>query len=295
MSVNEHLVTHLLHDARYYSDHRMWLHAAQVYRRLADAHPGEIRFVLELATVYLDMGNPDAAEQVLLGALGGDRGNADILYALGIARRRAGDTERALSYLEQLIPRRLPKVHLAIGMIHHDRGDLISAERHLRLALELEPDFPGADLALAQVLLRMGHGARAVQVLRDIVAARPLDRDARYFLGLAHALEMQWTDALAEYHLALQTQPDDAPVLIAAAEVRMQLRQPDEAERLLLTALRAEPGSAPVFIALGRVALMRTHRDRAEDYFRRAVALDPDNAEAQTQLNLLSVHGIAPR
>jgi len=282
--VNQHRVSQLLDEARYYEEHRMWLHAVQVFDRLIREFPEDLDHRIRLGNVYLEMGNLPAAERVLLQALRSDAKNPDVLYALGIACYQSEDFERALFYMQQLAGRRMPKVHYSLGLIYWRRGELENTERHLKLALEYQPEHVDAALALSQTLLRQNKATEAVPVMRDAAALMPGDPSVRYTLGVVLVASEHWEGAVLTFQTALQLDPDNDDARLACSGALMKLRRYDEAEQLLQAMLLRDARSTRALLALGRLALLKNNRAKAEAYFRHVLEIEPENEDALEQL-----------
>ena len=289
--MNDHRISKLLDDARYYEDHRMWLHAVQVYERLIHDFPGEWNYRVQLGNVYLEMGNLKAAEQVLLQALRYDSENPEVLYTLGLAAYRSADFERALYYLQQLAGRSIPKVHYSLGLVHWRRGEFAHAERHFRLAVELDPESADAALALGETLLRTENASAAIDHLRNAARLRPEDSVISRALGLAMSTVGQHHDAERIFAEIVRRDPEDRDALYALAGELVSLGQSEAAERVLTQAMVRWTDDARLFVLLGKISLLRANRNRAEEYFRRALAVDPDQMDALEQLRYLTPHG----
>jgi tetratricopeptide (TPR) repeat protein len=289
--VNEHRVSQLLDEARYFETHSMWLHAVQVYQRLIDGFPEQLEYRVRLGNVYLEMGNLPAAELVLLQALRHDAQNSDILYSLGIACYQSGDFDRALFYLQQLAGRKIPKVHYSLGLIYWRRNELSHAERHFRLCIEMQPENIDAALALGETLLREGKAADAVRVLEDAAARVPADTGVQHTLGVARMAAELWEESIASFRTVLTLDPGNAEARIAMAGACMRLRRFDEAELLLKEVLLADSRSVRAIVSLGKLALLKSNKGKAEEYFRQALQLDPDNEDALEQLRYFTPHG----
>lgn len=289
--MNQHRVSQLLDEARYYEGHRMWLHAVQVFERLIRAFPEELDHRIRLGNVYLEMGNLPAAERVLLQALRYDAKNPDVLYALGIACYQSEDFERALFYIQQLAGRRMPKVHYSLGLIYWRRGEFSNAERHMKLALEYQPEHVDAALALSQTLLRQNKAAEAVSVMRDTTALVPDDASVRYTLGIVLVAAEHWEGAVLTFQTVLQLDPEKDDARFACAGALIKLRRYGEAEQMLQTMLLRDARSTRALLALGRLALLKNNRKKAEEYFRHVLEIDPENEDALEQLRYFAPQG----
>jgi tetratricopeptide (TPR) repeat protein len=289
--VNEHRIAQLLDDARYYEDHGMWLHAVQIYERLIHENPEEWNLRLRLGNIYLEMENLQAAEQVLLQALRFDSKNPDVLYALGLACYQSGDLERALYYLQQLTGKRIPKVHYSLGLVYWRRMEFGHAERHFRIALELEPDSSDTALALGETCLHNGNTVEAVELLRRASMLLPGDDLIEHALAKALIVDGQHEPAAAVLEAILRRKPDDEEAARSLAGIWIAGKRLDEAERLLKVTITTWPESAKSYVLLGKLFLVKSNRTRAEECLRRALEIDPDSEEALEQLRYFTPHG----
>lgn len=289
--VNEHRISQLLDEARYYEDHHMWLHAVQIYQRLIHEHPEDWNHRLRLGNIYLEMGNLQAAEQVLLQALRSDAKNPDVLYALGLASYQAGDLDRALYYLLQLAGKRLPKAHYSLGLIYWRRAEYAHAERHFALALELDPASADYAVALGDTLVRNSKTQDAVTVLRRAAMQAPGDSLIEQSLAQALVADGQGSAAVPVLEALLERNPDDRDGAHTLAAVLITLGRIDDAESLLKRIVREYPNDARPMSLLGRLFLLKANRERAEHWFRNALEIDPDNEEALEQIRYFTPHG----
>jgi tetratricopeptide (TPR) repeat protein len=216
--MNVHLLNRLTDQAQHFAEHRMWLHASQIYYRILNEHPDRVDVALKLAAVYAEMGNLNAAEQTLLTALGKDQYNADIIYALGTIFFQASDDDRARFYFEKLIPQRLPQVHFMLGKVHERKREPIPAERQYRLALELDPSYTDAASTLAGMLIEIDEASRAVPLLEEALKKSPNEWRLRFLLGAAYSLSARWEEAVMTFNVVLESQPDDVNALYGKAQ-----------------------------------------------------------------------------
>jgi Flp pilus assembly protein TadD len=181
-------------------------------------------------------------------------------------------------------------VHHTLGLIHHQRNDLHSAERHFRIALECDADYPLARISLSKVLLQLHEPAKALPFLESELLRKPGAPEVLTLKGLAHVMAAQWTEAVRTFEDVLAAHPDDTRALLGAANAWMQLRKPDEAAPLLQRAEALAPDAADVYVHLGLLALLRSDRKRARIHFSRALEIEPENHDALHQLRLLETN-----
>lgn len=268
----------------------MWLHAVQIYQKLVHDAPETWRFRVRLGMIYLEMGNLEAAEQVLLQALRIDPHNPDVLYTLGMASYQSNDLDRALFYLRELAGKDIAKVHYLLGLVYWKRLDYVSAERHFRIAFDLEDGNVDTALALGETCMHNGNSTDAVEVLSRAVTLAPTDNVVSYI----YAQALMRTEAFEEAEIVLRglvtREAGHADAMYALAGVLMQLRRYDDADHLLKSMLTQESDQTRILIMLGRLALLRAQRGRAEEYFRRVLEIDPQHQEALEQLRYFIPH-----
>jgi tetratricopeptide (TPR) repeat protein len=269
----------------------MWLHAIQIFQRLIQDAPEEWSYRVRLGTIYLEMGNLQAAEQVLLQALRFEPRNPDILYALGLACYQSGDLDRALYYLQQLAGKNISKVHYSLGLIYWRRLEFSAAERHFRIALELQPDYADAGLALGETCLRNGKTQQAVDALRRTAMMSPGDDLIDHTLGQALIANGQKEEAATVFQQLLMRSPEHDDAMHALAGTWITLKRYDEAEQILKSAVLRQPEKARTWVLLGQLALIKSNRQKAESYFRNALEIDPENQEALEQMRYFAPDG----
>jgi Flp pilus assembly protein TadD len=97
--------------------------------------------------------------------------------------------------------------HFHLGLIHKQNGDFEAAAGELEAVLRLAPRYPGAPLALADVLVELRRFDRAVPILKTLIAAQPDLAFAHHLLGAAFA--KQDDSALAVQHLTRAAHLDE--------------------------------------------------------------------------------------
>jgi tetratricopeptide (TPR) repeat protein len=188
---------------------------------------------------------------------------------------------RAIEQLEQI--RRLdPKdteSELWLVRLYRMTGDVSKAENILRDLLQKDPNDEGVIEQSAQLMLDHGRAQEAMTLLKDATARTPSGRlsdllgDAYTQLhdfanaeiayskavdaepdepghrrGLAQTLasEGKFKEALAQYQLLADGDPDDPESYLHLAEMHRQLHQLDEAEKDIVQAKQRAPGNLEV-------------------------------------------------
>lgn len=144
--------------------------------------------------------------------------------------------------------------HNNYGRLLNDRRDFTKAEKHLRRALEMQPDFPFALGNLGNQALALGRYEEALGLFRRSLELAPRSRFAKndlYGIGLSLA----------------------------------QLGRLGEAEASYRKALELDPGYAMAHNDLGNIAMLRGNLREAEERYSKALELAPDYAIARENLS----------
>jgi tetratricopeptide (TPR) repeat protein len=188
---------------------------------------------------------------------------------------------RAIEQLEQI--RKLdPKdteSELWLVRLYRLMGETAKAEAVLRDLLKQDPNDEGVIEQAAQLMLDHGRAQEAVTLLKDATARTPSGRlsdllgdaytqihdfpnaeiayskavnvepeESSHHRGLAQSLasEGKFQEALTEYQLLSEADPDDPENYLHLAEMHRQLHQLDEAEKDIVQAKQRAPGNLEV-------------------------------------------------
>jgi len=165
-----------------------------------------------------------------------------ITESVNVSDRVRADYERALLLLEQgqigegltmleAVVEKAPAVsgpRIDLGVAWHRKGDLETAERHLRAALELSPDHPLVHNELGIIYRKTGRFAEARRSYEAALAAYPGYHHARRNLGVLCDLYLADLEcALASYEAYMNTVPEDAQASMWIADLRNRVNLPE--------------------------------------------------------------------
>jgi tetratricopeptide (TPR) repeat protein len=108
----------------------------------------------------------------------------------------------------------------------------------------------------------------------------------RYNIGYALAGEGRIDEAIAEYRVAIEQMPTNAPARSNLGSLLSGRGQHDEALRQLQEATRLDPRLAAARISLGIELAAQGHSQAAMESFRRALELEPDEPRAHYNLGV---------
>jgi tetratricopeptide (TPR) repeat protein len=282
--VDEPTLAAMLEQARAFASEGKQLHAVQVYRRITTLSPSLDVAWIELAEVYAELKQLDAAEHALLEARQYSRDRYEITFLLGNLNLKREHYDAALSYYKVLLAeeKHLParmRAHLLfnVGLVAFHRNNFRLAEDYFRRVQKLDAHFPKIGESLGELLLRRGAVAEAVSVLNAALKLDPYSWIGHYLLGVAYMRLYDWRNAYEEFVTAIEMDPKEPAAWQLCGEVLIALQQLDEAEQYLRKALELNPHLTDAVANFGSLLLKRGDVERAREFFERALSLDPKN------------------
>lgn len=166
-------------------------------------------------------------------------------------------------------------------------GDMATAERHLRVATALAPDFDRAANNLGVIYLRRGQAERAIELYRTGLERDP--DNLALLSNLARAYQDEGREAEAEEILARLEDVNEANPFFFVYRGERVLAEGDPARALdyMRQALRADSEVPEVHIGLLKVYLAMGETQKARHHLERALRLDATHTEARRYAAML--------
>ena len=180
----------------------------------------------------------------------------------------------------------------------HEKGDIAGALKLYDKALKLVPEFPEAEYQRGIAQLSLGNDAEAESSFRRAVGLRPDWSLALAKLGETLVKRLVQTpapdtekiaEASAVLLKAIETDPNNAPAVVALADLR--LNTPSQPKSILdtlekLRSMTDGKSNAPAALWIARAALESRSgkNDLAKTSLANALAIDPKNKAALFQL-----------
>lgn len=203
--------------------------------------------------------------------------------------RDEGDLDTALRHY-RLAVEADPDLALArygLGTLLGEQGQLEEAVLHLRRAVELDPDFPEAHFNLGTALLRQGHADEALEALDRVLELDPGHVGARLRRAGLRRDRGDGEGARADLETLLKRDPLNTEALEDLAVLLARRGREREAESLLRGTLAQDPpAEVAARIHFTRAFLANERRDleAAIEAYRQAVKAQGDFAEARFNL-----------
>jgi YaiO family outer membrane protein len=138
----------------------------------------------------------------------------------------------------------------------------------------------GEPVAQARQMASSGRYAEAIQILRQRLAERPADTDARALFGVIMFEEGYDDDARRELEYVLGANPTHAEALPALVKVELRSYRLMRALALTQQGLTVKPDDVTLLILSGRVLDAMDRRKEARQQFDGALRVKPGNDEA---------------
>lgn len=155
--------------------------------------------------------------------------SADAQINLGVALADLSNQVEALKHFESAI-----QLNSQIAMAHYYRGRALhelkrsaEAEASLLTALRLQPSLASAKLTLASTLNQSGKYQEALNYARQYLQTDAKNPFAHFEMGQSLAGIRKTDEAIAEYRLALQLEPNDSQSAYALLQLLIQKKSPE--------------------------------------------------------------------
>jgi tetratricopeptide (TPR) repeat protein len=232
--------------------------ALEAWQSATERHPRFLPPYFRMAEALQELGETDAAVQVLLRAGDASPKAPHLKCRLAEAYSLAEAPEQASALSAEAIAQEpdCARAHAAFAAARRDEPEIAVA--HLRRALQLAPRDQRIMLQLARTLAHGRQMPEARQVLDKLRAVRPLDAETHYLWGVVLSERPGDRPAIAEAekHLrgAIRLEPERFDAYAQLGILFSRQREWTKARPLLVEARRLNPASEAVLYQLGTVS-----------------------------------------
>jgi tetratricopeptide (TPR) repeat protein len=223
---------------------------------LGDFHQGTA-YYLALAQAYLDRGKREMVQQALAQAEATSADNPDELERVAALYEKAGRLDLAAAAGERAIAAAPAnaQAYARLGSIYRRQSMPAEATAMYQKAAELAGKDPAILLELARLYLAGENAApQALELLKQVIHAQPLNAQAFLLLGDAYLQQMDTRQAAQQYRHACQLASPDSGVGLEARSKLAELQPATEQETAFASGLaagpRRRPGCVTVYAAL---------------------------------------------
>jgi tetratricopeptide (TPR) repeat protein len=194
-----------------------------------------------------------------------DPQNQQAWRAIGLRLARAGDGGMAEPALRQALALNLADAEVATGLgeVLMSRGEYPEAFQVLRAAIEHQPDYLLARMALGRLYRRRGSHLNAAEQFRAVVDRDSRFADAWYELAICHLQMQQSAQAQNAIEQALREAPREPDYLALKGSIQVAVGEVDPG--IEATRLAAELAPGDVRIQATLVNLLLAHHRSDDD------------------------------
>ena len=178
---------------------------------------------------------------------------------------------RALELDDQAMP-----VHLAMGRIYRETGELDKALSEYRKALDLDPAAIEAAYRTALIYEAQGKATEAEASFKAIIDRRPGYWPAYSGLGAHYSTQGKFALAVEQFQTMIELQPDNPVGYHDLGGTYIGMGRFDDAVAVLKKGLALKE-TAPAWTNLGSAYMYLKKYPEAADAMKRATELDPQN------------------
>jgi tetratricopeptide (TPR) repeat protein len=244
-------------------------------RRAAQRAGSEVAPLLRLAEALLAQGQGEEAETLFRRVLELHADNPRAYLGLGQLAVRRGDLKGSIPLLSRAASSAFSRraAQVALAEVYLRLGDTKAADQAQQRVAELPPDPAWPDPLLQQVeSLRAGTGTGTVTATADAMADQG-----------------RVPEAIAMLEDWIRQHPDANQAYLSLGRIYFNLGDGPAAERVLRRLWALEPnGPAAPFLLGGALSLQKDYRGAAE-CFRKTIELKPDHAHAYYNLGICLV------
>jgi tetratricopeptide (TPR) repeat protein len=252
---------------------------------------GSLQAALRNGALLLDH-NPVAAVEQATAILEVTPGQPEALRLLGKALRKLGLAEKAakadLAAIQSTL--RSPDIQSARAAIM--KNDLAAAERILRTSLSRSPDDVVATTMLAEIASTLGIHPEAERLLKQATSLAPDYPDAKVSLALTFFSQGRLDDALATLDRVIADNPKLIVAAATKADILAQTGSYDAAAQTYSKLLATIDDNPEVWLWYGHLLKTMGQQSESVAAYRRATALDPELAEAWWSLAELKANKV---
>ena len=218
--------------------------AVVLYKNALEKDANYIDARIGLADAYLSSGNFDRAEKEFQKVLLQNPSQTDLLLKLATIYINQKKPEKALLELDKYHSTNKETVESLVlyGRAHGASGDIESAEKLFKKALQLDSTATSPRLNLAKVYLQKKDLAKAKVYLQEAISIDNKLIDAYYLLASIETRQGDRDAALAAYQDIIKVDPKQLQAIYMSGILQMDLGNMDAAQGSVDTLLSKFPG-----------------------------------------------------
>lgn len=260
--------------------------ATAIFNEVLKKYPNDISAHFGLAEIELYNGKFTGAETQYVEALKRQNSNRKALLSLALVCAETGRFQQAQKYINQAMQYYSgeAEVHYLSSIVYLMNQDYIEAEKHARIAVEINSNYDKAYELLSQILYFQNRYPEVIDLCDYLISINRRNSNAWYLKGIAQQKLGQDLDAIETWDAGLNIQPQDEFMrMMMELEVRKNFSLEED----------QRAAWAKYHLANAKQYESRYDKTGAVYEYQRALLLDPTNSNARmAYANILEMNGM---
>jgi tetratricopeptide (TPR) repeat protein len=218
-----------------------WKHAQQEFAKVVAARAADINAAMLLGYSDIKLGRAPEAVDLLLPLEPGQEGNMDFEYVLGYAMVEAGKPEGLPRLERSAAATRSVDAFVIAGAARLHRREFKEARADLDQALNIDPNFPGAQTLAGQARDALGDTAAALPAFEAALRQDPRDLMANLYLGTMRLKDRDLDGARPLLQIAFELAPQMPQARLQWAKLNSMTGKYAEAAAMLEELEKGDP------------------------------------------------------
>jgi tetratricopeptide (TPR) repeat protein len=225
----------------------IWHDSEELFTNALKYYPDTLSARMNLITLYLDSGKPDAAmQQAKELLLLQERGRTHRLIGdIYLDEHKYAEAEQEYKTAVSMEPNS-PEHYIRLGDLYAIQGRLKEAEQQYLHVLALDPKQIDVYDNLASVYLAETRYEDAEDTARKMLAEQPLSDRGHYILGISLERQHKIVDAISEFEQTVTLNPMNADAFASLAADYLYMGRNDLALSMLKKAYTLDPSNSAV-------------------------------------------------
>jgi putative PEP-CTERM system TPR-repeat lipoprotein len=256
--------------------------------RYVDKQPGDVLARKLLAGLQMRLGKPAKAVETLSSALNNSRDDPQLFAMIGVAAARGGDMVSANRYLKAALQKQPDDIGLReeLGKTDVALGDAKAGIEEFEKAVKADPKALGPQRSLFLAYLRTRELDKALAVAKQAAKSKPNNPAGFDMMAVLYFIKGDREAARAALMKARAILRSDFDADSNLAKLALADGKVDEARQYYLDILKDNPKSSPTYRDLAALESGAGRPDKADSYLANGLKTNPDDPLATGALAL---------
>ncbi len=248
--------------------------------KLVPDHAGALHF---LGVIARQSGNLDSAVQLIKKAIEVSPNYYTAHSNLGQTYRELGQEKKAKAAFMRAIEENpdYAEAHFNLGLMAEKQRKFEEAVTHLKTSARLNPRHIETYFELGRIFILQGEKINAQLALKTLLQLDEAHVDARCLLAHTIMSIGKYDEALKEYQIALEYNPQDTQILNGIGKIHVKKGRFKQALEYLYKAIKINETDIGTLTSLGSTHQILGDLDTANDYYTRVLQLEPSATFAE--------------